>query len=127
MRPIIKNESHGYVKPDGNPMTGGKWYSITYLAHKNITIASLTDDPAVRAWLTERNGGNPSFVMDAYICYGKDNATNYEGYEMDEYFAGRITKDIADCPLLNDETRLALWDKLDEIANDPDGYTAYES
>lgn len=126
MRPIIKNESHGYVKPDGNPMTGGKWSSITYLAHKEIPIESLTASPEVVAWLTEHHCEESIFV-EAYLTSGYDTSTNYVGCEVDEWFDDNAFGNIVEeCPLLTDEQKTAIWNKVDDIANDPDGYTPYD-
>lgn len=125
MRPIIKSESHGYVKPDGNPMTGGAWSSITFLAHKEIPIESLTADQEVTAWLTEHYG-EETIYMEAYITSGYDKSTNYVGCEVDEWFDDNAFCNlIEECPLLTQEQKTDLVDELDLIASDTDGYTAY--
>ena len=126
MRPIIKRESHGYVKPDGNPMTGGAWFSITFLAHKFIPVESLTADPDVVAWLKDFYANEAVFVV-AYITSGYDKSTNYEGVEVEEWFDEDDFNDvIEECSLLTQEEKTAIWNKLDELANDPDGYTPYD-
>ena len=125
MRPIIKSESHGYFKPDGNPMTGGKWASITFLAHKEIPIESLTDNKEVTAWLTTHYCDD-SICVDAYLTSGYDTSTNYAGCEVDEWFDDdAFCHFVEECPLLTQEEKTDLVDTLDLIASDTDGYTAY--
>lgn len=126
IRPIIKDHSHGYVKPDGNPMTGGEWWSTTALYNKLIPIDSLTDDEAVAAWLADKYGDEEVYV-EAYIIESEDTSTNGYTFEVDEWFeAGKFFEITEQCPLLTAETRQALWERLDNIAYDTDDYEPCE-
>lgn len=126
MRPTIKNSSHGYVKPDGNPMTGGEWWSITALYKKFIPIDSLTDDEAVAAWLADKYGDEAVYV-EAYITEGEDKTTNCYTFEVEEIFEPEgLFLATEECPLLTPETKQALWERLDNIAYDTDDYKPCE-
>lgn len=125
-RPLIKKHSHGYVKPDGNPMTGGEWWSTTALYNKFIPIDSLTDDEAVAAWLADRYGDEDVYV-EAYITEGEDTSTNSYTCEVEEIFEPEdFLKATEECPLLTPETKQALLERLDTIAYDTDNYEPYE-
>lgn len=126
MRPTNKDHSHGYVKPDGNPMTGGEWWSTTDLYKKFIPIDSLTDDEAVAAWLADKYGEDEVYI-EAYITEGEDTSTNYYGYEVDEWFEPEdFFLATEECPLLTPETKQALLERLDNIAYDTNDYEPCE-
>ena len=124
-RPIIKKQSRGYVKRDGmHP--GGEWFSITTLHKKYIPVKSLIFDEAAAAWIHEHYGYD--VLVDAYITSGYDKSTNYAGCEMDEFLEPEdFFKVTEDCPLLDAESRQALWERLDNIASDTDGYETYDA
>lgn len=126
MRPTNKDHSNGYVKPDGNPMTGGEWRSTTDLYKKFIPIDSLTDDEAVAAWLADKYGEDEVYI-EAYITEGEDTSTNYYGYEVYEWFDDKGFEDVLfSCPMLSETQQTAIWEKLEAIAYDTDDYKPCE-
>ena len=125
-KPIIKSQSSGYVKPDGNPMTGGRWESCTSLWYKHIALSRLTDDMAVRDWLAQRLGAE-DVKVEAYIIYTKDETTNYFGFELDDVFEPESFFNATDdCPILTTKAKGEIWERLEDIASDIDGYEPYE-
>lgn len=126
IRPTIKDHSHGYVKPDGNPMTGGEWWSTTALYKKFIPIDSLTDDEAVAAWLADKYGDEAVYV-EAYITEGEDKTTNYYDFVVDEWFDDKGFEEAVNlCPLLTEGKRAEIMGALDLMATDTDDYEPCE-
>ena len=132
-RPKSKDYRHGRVSNDGNGMVGGKWWGVKRLAHKDIKVSDLTEsitdtDKAEKAleWLTERIG--ETFRVEAYFHIGSDESVGmaeicdlYESYVPEEF-----CKAVDACPFLTQTESDALKAKVQEIAEDEDGYELYE-
>lgn len=118
-RPIVKSSS-----------SGRGWASCTSLYYKDVSFDNfLPDDVSeeARAWLF-REYGNEWVRLEAYIECGYDHTVgvNY-GYDMDEWFLDEDFEKLVDeCPLLTDEQREAIVAKMEEYAEEKDGYEPYD-
>lgn len=134
MRPLIKRQYRGRVGNDGNGMVGGRWWSCTRLAHKEIPIADLipdrADPDAVCAYFIEKGWGDdyPFVEVEAYFTTGADESVGLpEICDLDESFVpADFDKAIDDCPFLTKPDGEALKDKVRDIADDEDDYVFYE-
>ena len=126
IRPTIKNHSHGYVKPDGNPMTGGEWWNTTALYKKFIPIDSLTENDAVAEWLADRYGDEAVYI-EAYITESEDTSTDTYICEVEDWFDDNGFVEVVNiCPLLTDEGKVDLLDMLDLQASIIENYKPCE-
>ena len=126
MRPIIKDHSHGYVKPGGNPMTGGEWWSTTALYKKFIPIDSLSEDEAVAAWLADLYGEDEVYI-EAYITESEDTSTDTYICEVEDWFDDKGFVEVVNiCPLLTEEGKVDLLDMLDLQASIIENYKPCE-
>lgn len=117
----------GYVPNDGNGMVGGSWFSRTDLCDKFVAIEDLTEDEAVAAWLSQRMG-DEAIIVEAHITSGYDHSVGIDCFaEVDDFIEPEGFEDaVAECPLLTEETRKALWEKFETIAYDTANYETKE-
>ena len=133
-RPKSKDYRHGRVPNDGNGMIGGRWWSCTRLAHKEIPLTDLIperpDYDAVSAYFIEKGWGDdyPFVEVEAYFTTGADESVGLrEICDLDESFVPEdFEKAVDDCPFLTQPESDALKEKVREIADDEDGYEFYE-
>lgn len=127
-RPIIKNKMSGYASNDGNGMVGGKWASCEHLFYKKYELGNFVNDGTAYGWLCAKMDGDIDVTFEAYFDEGYDDSVGISHYcDMDEYF---IPEDflelVKECPFLLDETKETIKKKVYEIAEDDNGYEAYE-
>lgn len=111
MRPSIKNYRHGSVSPDGNGMTGGRWWGCERLGYRCVSISeqldpSISDEryKEISEWFYAKNYDD--VVIEAYIELSEDTSTNYSGCEIDEvFYPEEFDKRINECPLLTDDEK----------------------
>lgn len=109
-RPVIKNIHSGYVHPDGNGMTGGRWSGCERLAYRgeyisqHIDIDKVSNTDAVCDWL-EKN--HLDFVtIECYIEFDDDFSTNYHSVTISElFYPEEFDERINKCPHLTDEEK----------------------
>lgn len=133
-RSKIKKYRKGYVRPDGNGMTGGRWANTTRLAYKDIAVEKLTecisdDDKAEKclSWLKEKIG--EYFRVEAYFDCGYDHSVGLSEYcDMHEVFypEQKVYNAIANCTWLDPDEKQEICGLVDEICEDEDGYELYE-
>ena len=134
-RPIVKSRSNGRVSNDGNGMIGGRWANTTCLAHKEVwlcdimgNISESDEDKAnkVYEWLKDHIGD--PIQLEAYFDVGYDESVGLSSYcDLDEAFLPDGLEDaINECPLLTEEEKEVLMEKVQEVADDEDKYELYE-
>ena len=127
-RPVIKDSCRGFASHDGNGMVGGKWANCNHLFYKKCDIGNLVDDDTAYGWLYAKMDGDTDVTFEAYFDEGYDESVGISHYcDMDEYF---IPEDflelVKECPFLLDETKETIKKKVYGIAEDENGYEAYE-
>lgn len=127
-RPIIKKANSGFVGHDGNGMVGGSWGSCTHLFYKRCDIGDILEDDTAYGWLYAKLDGETEIILEAYFDEGYDNSVGISHYcDMDECFVpDEFLALVEECPFLLDETKEAIEKKVYEIAEDDNGYEAYE-
>ena len=115
-------------------MIGGRWANTTRLAHKEVWLCDLFEPPVENnertddayLWLKERIGELIRF--ESYFDVGYDESVCLSSYcDIDESFIPDGVEDaINECPLLTDEEKEVLMEKVEDLANDGNGYKFYE-
>jgi len=133
-RPKVKDYRHGFEPRYGNGMVGGKWWGMKRLAHKEIDLGDIIPDngfeDAVCAYFIEKGFGDVYawIVVEAYFHVGSDESVGLpEICDLDESFIPDGFEDAVNkCPFLTQPEGDALKAKVQEIADDEDGYELYE-
>ena len=132
-RPILKDHRYGRVSNDGNGMVGGRWESSTVLAYKDRYLCDIIDcitdevkSNEVFTWLKDKLGDPIRF--EAYFDMGYDYSVGLDSYcDLDESFLPEDAEDaVNECPLLNDNEKKFIVSKMQDIADESEGYVFYE-
>lgn len=126
--PIIRNAHSGYVRPDGNPMTGGHYWSHSHLCYNRVDFDN--EDifpPELGEWLMENYQDYTNIL--AYLIFCRDESTGYDGAEMDELmYCDEEFLDWLEKSPVSDEVKDDVLSKLDKYAESlyTDDFTPFE-
>lgn len=135
-RPIIKRRGKGRVGHDGNGMVGGSYEYAVQLHHTKVEYEPALECTASRPdseeifWWFYYYLNSDTVTVEAYFSVGYDHSVGASGYcDLEEQFYSDAFDEAVDiCPLLSDEEKEAIKQKMVEIIDDLDSsnYTPYE-